>query len=295
MGFTLQDQYACREKSAYLPKNRVGGKFGAYQGNADKKRLPAQKVCRENGVTATERVSVVFGWSTKLYHQQSGLVAYEYRFYDPELGRWPNRDPIEESGGVNLYAFVGNNVVNRWDYLGLTFSEQKNTFDWWMWEKGTIQSVSRGAIGQFRAIAVTYPAQTIWTPDDNPVVDDGKVDLKIFQALPTDTFIGKLATADGHSAILGHEDRRLEVYKKAYEEYLLPLDGSDCSKEEIQKIIDEQFHPWVEEQQNLITWTEVPVWSNRSGKNLIDGIQGTHQVGTPPKLKKPCCLETQTQ
>ena len=31
---------------------------------------------------------------------------------------WPSRDPIEESGGVNLYGFVGNDGVNRWDYLG---------------------------------------------------------------------------------------------------------------------------------------------------------------------------------
>ena len=29
------------------------------------------------------------------------------------------RDPIEEAGGVNLYAFVNNDPVNYWDYLGL--------------------------------------------------------------------------------------------------------------------------------------------------------------------------------
>ncbi|MFC7339308.1 RHS repeat-associated core domain-containing protein [Haloferula chungangensis] len=39
--------------------------------------------------------------------------------YDPNVGRWPSRDPIEEEGGVNLYGFVGNDGVNRWDYLGL--------------------------------------------------------------------------------------------------------------------------------------------------------------------------------
>jgi hypothetical protein len=35
------------------------------------------------------------------------------------LGRWINRDPIEEDGGVNIYGFVGNDGVNRWDELGL--------------------------------------------------------------------------------------------------------------------------------------------------------------------------------
>jgi len=31
------------------------------------------------------------------------------------------RDPIAEAGGVNLYAFVGNDPVNAWDYLGMSF------------------------------------------------------------------------------------------------------------------------------------------------------------------------------
>ena len=47
------------------------------------------------------------------------VMYYGYRFYDPETGRWPSRDPIEERGGVNLYGFVWNNAVYSWDYLGL--------------------------------------------------------------------------------------------------------------------------------------------------------------------------------
>ena len=40
--------------------------------------------------------------------------------YKTASGRpyWPSRDPIAERGGVNLYGFVGNNGVNKWDYLG---------------------------------------------------------------------------------------------------------------------------------------------------------------------------------
>jgi len=40
-------------------------------------------------------------------------------FYDPGLQRWPNRDPIQELGGYNLYEFVGNNPVLFIDLLGL--------------------------------------------------------------------------------------------------------------------------------------------------------------------------------
>jgi hypothetical protein len=44
---------------------------------------------------------------------------YAYRYYDPMTGRWPSRDPIAEQGGLNLYGFVGNDGVNRFDFLGL--------------------------------------------------------------------------------------------------------------------------------------------------------------------------------
>ncbi len=33
------------------------------------------------------------------------------RYYNPELGRWINRDPIGERGGVNVYGFVGNGSI----------------------------------------------------------------------------------------------------------------------------------------------------------------------------------------
>ena len=67
------------------------------------------------------------GWAVKNLHRFStkseiagmGLLYYGYRFYDPQTGRWPSRDPIGERGGLNLYGFVGNDGVNRLDYLGL--------------------------------------------------------------------------------------------------------------------------------------------------------------------------------
>ena len=48
-----------------------------------------------------------------------GITYYGYRYYDANVGRWLNRDLIEEHGGLNLYEFVGNDGINYWDYLGL--------------------------------------------------------------------------------------------------------------------------------------------------------------------------------
>lgn len=62
----------------------------------------------------------IHGFSSKPSFGNQGLLYYGYRWYIPSLGRWLNRDPIEENGGMNLYGFVGNGGVNWIDLLGLS-------------------------------------------------------------------------------------------------------------------------------------------------------------------------------
>ena len=57
--------------------------------------------------------------STKYQDDETDLIYYGYLYYNPSTGRWPNRDPIGERGGMNLYGFVGNSPLNRVDRLGL--------------------------------------------------------------------------------------------------------------------------------------------------------------------------------
>jgi len=53
-----------------------------------------------------------------------GLVSYYgYRYYTPQTGRWINRDPIEEKGGLSLYGFVGNDGLRKWDIFGLALQQ----------------------------------------------------------------------------------------------------------------------------------------------------------------------------
>src|SRR5690606_11439989 len=47
-----------------------------------------------------------YAFSSKPMVADLSWYYYGFRYYDPETGRWPNRDPIEEEGGYNLYGFV---------------------------------------------------------------------------------------------------------------------------------------------------------------------------------------------
>lgn len=55
-------------------------------------------------------------------HPDSGLYLTNFRAYDPVIGRWLSRDPLEESGdpSANLYAYVGGSPTVLIDPLGLT-------------------------------------------------------------------------------------------------------------------------------------------------------------------------------
>jgi RHS repeat-associated protein len=61
-----------------------------------------------------------FRFSTKYQDDETGLYYYGYRYYNPISGRFINRDPIEEDGGLNLYGFVVNDPIRRVDKLGLS-------------------------------------------------------------------------------------------------------------------------------------------------------------------------------
>jgi RHS repeat-associated protein len=59
-----------------------------------------------------------FRFSTKFADDETSLIYYGHRYYSQTQGRFFGRDSIDESGGLNLYGFVGNEPISRWDFLG---------------------------------------------------------------------------------------------------------------------------------------------------------------------------------
>ncbi len=71
-------------------------------------------------------------FSSKEFHANSGLVYYLYRYYEPGLQRWMNRDPIADtgftirmtqlisgSGEINYFKALRNEPINAIDLFGL--------------------------------------------------------------------------------------------------------------------------------------------------------------------------------
>src|SRR2546425_3618583 len=68
--------------------------------------------------SGTQASANVYRFSSKEIHVNTGIYYYGYRFYDPNLQRWLNRDPMGEVGGLNLYQAFLNSPFDTYDPLG---------------------------------------------------------------------------------------------------------------------------------------------------------------------------------
>ena len=62
------------------------------------------------------------------YDAESGLYHYRARGYDADLGRFLQEDPAGMVDGANMYAYCGNNPVNRVDPSGLEATPSKSPY-----------------------------------------------------------------------------------------------------------------------------------------------------------------------
>ena len=69
------------------------------------------------GISTTEPCP--FRFSSKYRDAETGWYYYGFEYCAPEMGRWVNKDPIEEAGGINLYEFCDNDAIEQMSLLGL--------------------------------------------------------------------------------------------------------------------------------------------------------------------------------
>ena len=69
-------------------------------------------------INEVEAIENPFKFSSEFADSETNLVYYNYRYYNPELGRWLSRDPIQEKGGYNLYDFCRNAPICYIDVRG---------------------------------------------------------------------------------------------------------------------------------------------------------------------------------
>jgi RHS repeat-associated protein len=87
----------------------TGAKSATYEYNAFGETIISEGVAAANP----------FRFSTKYTDSETSLIYYGLRYYNAVAGRWVNRDPRGERGGINLMAAMRNDLLSRIDPLGL--------------------------------------------------------------------------------------------------------------------------------------------------------------------------------
>lgn len=70
-------------------------------------------------VSGTYAATNTFRFSTKQFDAETGLGYWGKRYYDSRNGRWTSRDPLQESDGANIVAYVRNHPSGGVDPHGL--------------------------------------------------------------------------------------------------------------------------------------------------------------------------------
>ena len=69
-------------------------------------------------------------FSSEYAEDDTATVYYNYRHYEPVMGRWMRRDPIEDEGGVNCYISCLNDTVMYFDVCGWYGSNLPGVLQW---------------------------------------------------------------------------------------------------------------------------------------------------------------------
>ena len=72
-----------------------------------------------NVINESGAFEIPFRFAGGLYDEDTKLIRFGVRDYDPEIGRWTTKEPLGFSGSRNWYVYAGNDGVNFVDVNGL--------------------------------------------------------------------------------------------------------------------------------------------------------------------------------
>ena len=101
-------------------------------------------------VNASNQIALNLRGSNQYFDEETQLHYNARRYLDPDTGRYLSADPSGHAGGINLYAFAGNNPIANVDPMGLEGKPSGAVPGWTFAEK--LQYV----IGQ---VADKYPGE----------------------------------------------------------------------------------------------------------------------------------------
>ena len=119
-----------------------------------------------------------FQYTGQIWIPELGLYHYKARAYSPTLGRFLQTDPIGYGAGLNWYAYVRNNPINRRDPSGMTDlpttvgeivvtarenarKMNENLQREWIWRSAAFSNWSDGQRAEFDSWAYTAKEETL--------------------------------------------------------------------------------------------------------------------------------------
>jgi len=116
--------------------------------------------------------------------QPSGLYYLRARAYSPQWGRFIQVDPIGYAGGINLYAYTGNDPLNETDPMGLqacaavgsgpgsTCLESNNSV-YSNINIGPVQGENQGVLQNIHSIDTANPPESSYAVHNDPSSGNG--------------------------------------------------------------------------------------------------------------------------